>query len=219
MYPFRNTDVKNLKGEIWKDVPGYEGYYQVSNMGRVRSLDRTIPHPRLYRQFVKGRILKQKAVKDFNRTTGDAMISLQVALAMENTTHYHNVRRLVYTAFKKKIDFRKDGLYVINKDGDGYNNRLTNLELASKSKKQRRSIETGRQNFEYLKTIDRSTWKKNTSKNIPVNQYTLKGKLVWKFASIREAHRMTRIDEKGISQAAKGFYNGIWSGYKWKFGK
>ena len=29
--------------EIWKDVYNYEGYYQVSNLGRVRSLDRIIP--------------------------------------------------------------------------------------------------------------------------------------------------------------------------------
>ncbi|MBN9379741.1 MAG: hypothetical protein J0H74_03185 [Chitinophagaceae bacterium] len=217
MYPYENLLIKSLKGEIWKDVRGYEGYYRVSNFGRVKSLDRTIPHPRLYQQFVKGRMLKQKAVKDYNRYAGDDMISLQVSLAIENTNHYHNVRRLVYAAFKKKIDFKKDGLYVINKDGNGYNNRLSNLELVSKSSKQRRSIGLGRQNFEYLKTIDRSGWKKNTSRMIPVNQYTFKGRLVRKYDSIRQASLIARIDAKGISNAAKGFYNGIWSGYKWKF--
>lgn len=219
MYPYEDLLVQNLKGEIWKDIYGYEGYYQVSNLGRVKSLDRIIPHPRLYQQFVEGRILKQKIVKDHNKITGDAMISLQVALALENTSHYHNVRRLVFTAFKKKIDFKKDGLYVINKNGDGYNNKVSNLELVSKSKKQRRSIDSGRQNFDYLKTIDRSSWKKNFSKRIPVNQYTFKGKLVKKYNSITEASKLTRIDAKGISNAAKGFYNGRWSGFKWRFPK
>lgn len=31
--------------EIWKDIPGYEGYYQVSNIGRVKGLERKVPHP------------------------------------------------------------------------------------------------------------------------------------------------------------------------------
>ena len=155
MYSFDNSSIKNIKGEIWKDIHGYEGYYKVSNLGRVKSLDRIIPHPRLYQQFVKGRILKQKIVKDFNTLTEDVMISLQVALALENTTHYFNVRRLVYAAFKKKIDFKKDGLYVINRDGDGYNNRVSNLVLVTKAEKQRRSIDSGRQDFEYLRSIDR----------------------------------------------------------------
>lgn len=219
MYPYEDLLIRDLKGETWKDIYGYEGYYRVSNLGRVRSLDRIIPHPRVYQQFVEGRILKQKVVKDYNRLTGDAMISLQVALALENTTRYYNVRRLVVMAFKKKIDFKKDGLYVINKNGDGYNNRMSNLELVSKSKKQRRSIDNGRQDFGYLKTIDRSSWKKNLSRGIPVNQYSLKGKLVKKYNSIREANKLAGIDAKGISDAAKGFYKGIWSGFKWRFAK
>jgi hypothetical protein len=217
MYPFENLVIKNLKGETWKDIYGYEGYYQVSSFGRVKSLDRIIPHPRLYQQFVKGRILKQKVAKDYNKFTGDAMISLQATLALESTAHSHNVRRLVFTAFKKKIDFNRDGLYVINKDGNGYNNRVSNLELVSKSKKQRRSINSGRQNFDYLRTIDRSAWKKNLSAGIPVNQYTLNGKLIKKYRSIREANKITGIDAKGISNAAKGFYKGCWSGFKWRF--
>ncbi len=127
MYPYEKLQEKSLSGEVWKDVRGYEGYYQVSNKGRVRSIDRVIPHPRLYKQFVKGKILKQKAVQDYNKHTGDAMISLQVALTVEAVTRYYNVRRLVYSAFIRKIDFKKDGRYVINKDGDGYNNKPTNL--------------------------------------------------------------------------------------------
>lgn len=217
MYPFKNLSIKNIKGETWKDIHGYEDYYKVSNLGRVKSLDRIIPHPRLYQQFVKGRILKQKIVKDYNSLTGDDMISLQVALALENTTHYYNVRRLVYTAFKKKINFRKDGLYVINKDGNGYNNRVSNLLLVSKTEKQRRSIDSGRQDFEYLKSIDRSAWKKNYSRRIAISQYHPKGKLIRKYKSIREAHERTGFDSKGISQAAKGLYNGFWRGFKWKF--
>jgi len=217
MYPYENLLIGNLKGETWKDVSGYEGSYQVSNLGRVKSLDRTIPHPRLYEQFVKGRILKPKAVKDFNKLTGDAMISLQVAFTVEGSTRYYNIRRLVYAAFIKKIDFEKDGLYVINKNGDGYNNRVSNLALVSKAEKQRRSINSGRQNFEYLKSVDRSGWKKNYSRRVPINQYSAMGKLIRKYKSIAEAHETTGFDAKEISNAAKGFYKGFWRGSKWRF--
>lgn len=217
MYPYESLLGKSLKGETWKDVYGYEGSYRVSNLGRVKSLDRTISHPRLYSQFIKGRILKPKIVKDFNKITGDAMISLQVAFTVEGVTHFHNIRRLVFNAFRQKIDFEKDGLYVINKDGDGYNNRVSNLKLVSKSQKQRRSIINGRQNFKYLENIDRSGWKKNYSRRIAINQYSANGKLIMKYKSIRQAHEATGFDSKGISNAAKGFYDGVWKGFKWKF--
>jgi NUMOD4 motif len=217
MYAYENCQLKSLKNEIWKDVPDYESYYQVSNFGRVKSLDRIIPHPRIHQQFVEGRMLKQKIVKDYNKLTNDAMVSMQVSLAKENKTHFYNVRRLVYWAFKGAIDFKKDGLYVINKDGDGYNNKLGNLQLVSKSKKQRRSIDSGRQDFMYLKTVDRSRWKKNTSKCMPVNQYTLGGRLVKRYSSLTEAILAVHVDGKGISGAAKGLHNGVYSGFKWKF--
>ncbi len=219
MYPYNNLELKNIKGEIWKDIYGYEGYYKVSNLGRVKSLDRIIPHPRLYQQFVKGRILKQKIVKDFNHITGDAMISLQVSLSKDSSMHYQNVRRLVFMNFKRKLRFEKDGLYVINLDGNGYNNKSSNLASVSKSEKQNRSIINGRQNFDYLKSIDRSTWKKNYSRRIAINQYSIKGKLLRRYVSIEAAHKATGFDSKGISSAAKGMYGSRWRGYKWKFPK
>lgn len=219
MNPYKNLLTKKLKGEIWRDVRGYEGSYQVSNLGRVKSLDRIIPHTRLYQQFVKGRILKPKVVKDFNKLTGDAMISLQVAFTVEGITYYHNIRRLVFMAFRKKINFAKDGMYVINKDGNGYNNRVSNLKLVSKSEKQRRSINNGRQNFEYLKVIDRSAWQKNYSRRIAINQYSANGKLINKYKSIQQAHEATGFDSKGISNAAKGLHGGFWREFKWKFQK
>jgi len=39
---YENTSLKNLQGETWKDVVGYEGLYEVSNLGRVKSLKKRI---------------------------------------------------------------------------------------------------------------------------------------------------------------------------------
>lgn len=44
--------------EIWVDIKGYEGAYQVSNLGRVRSLDRIDPHGGYYPRSLKGKLLK-----------------------------------------------------------------------------------------------------------------------------------------------------------------
>lgn len=44
--------------EIWKDIPDYEGYYQSSNLGRVRSLDRTVTYSNGHDRFYKGRVIK-----------------------------------------------------------------------------------------------------------------------------------------------------------------
>jgi hypothetical protein len=45
--------------EIWRDAPNYEGYYQASNLGRIRSLSRYVKHSRGGQQILNGRIMKQ----------------------------------------------------------------------------------------------------------------------------------------------------------------
>jgi len=154
IYPvYLNKVLNDLPGESWKDVPGFEGSYQASDMGRVKSLDRTILHPRLKTQFVKGRILSQSVGKNRNIVTGEPMIDLRVTLTVEAQPHYFNVRRIIYLTFiDPHLDYKKSGLYVINKDGDGYNCRPDNLQLVTKSEKQQRASKRGRL-FPHLQTV------------------------------------------------------------------
>ena len=42
MKPCENLSLEDMEGEVWKDVVGYEGLYKVSNLGRVKSLDRYV---------------------------------------------------------------------------------------------------------------------------------------------------------------------------------
>lgn len=147
------------------------------------------------------------------------MIDLRVSLSKDGRQYYYNVRRLVYVVFiNKKLDYRKDGLYVINKNGNGYNNRASNLQLVTKSEKQQRVFKRKRQDS-YLKTADRSKWPRTYggyANRRPVKQYTLQGKLLHEYKSISDAVRKTGFDEKGIIGVAKGEYK-QWKGYKWKY--
>lgn len=215
-YPYQNKSLGNLKGEEWRDIAGFEGYYMASNLGRVKSLDREIPHPRLYKQFVKGKILSQSIARNKNILTGEPSIDLRVTLAKDNEQYYFNTRRVIYSTFVKEIDFIKDGLYVINKNGDGFDCRAKNLQLLTKSEKQNRAIARGRVDFTFLKTIDRSKWKKNYSRRKPINQLSLKGKLIRQFVSVKQASEKVGVDEKGIIAVAKGRYS-QWRGFRWEY--
>lgn len=218
LYPFENKSIKDMRNEVWKDIPGFEGIYQASSYGRIKSLDRTIIHTRLGQQFVAGRILSQSIAENNNIKTGEPMIDLRVSLSMDGVQHYFNTRRLIYMTFvNKKINYQKDGLYVINKDGNGYNNKVSNLQLVTKSEKQKRVFTRNRQDS-YLKIADRSKWPKTYggyTRRKPIKQYH-RGRLVAKYESVSEASRQTGIGEKEIIQVAKGVYS-QWNGYKWKY--
>ena len=77
-----------MKIEIWKDVAGYEQHYQVSNLGRVKSLDRVKEN---YKTFVAvgGRILKQ--------IKRDRTGHLYVNLCKDGLVKKHSVHSVSYT--------------------------------------------------------------------------------------------------------------------------
>ena len=101
--------------EIWKDVVGYEGYYQVSNLGRVRSLDRIASNGRK----IKGKILTTQV----NTPPYYPRVSLSVNGKMKLV----QVHRLVAQAFVYNPD-PEHKTQVGHKDESRTNNRADNLE-------------------------------------------------------------------------------------------
>lgn len=110
--------------EEWRPVVGYEGYYEVSNMGRVRSITIDAVYRRNgleYTRKRRGRILKQQ-----NASNG----YLQVHLSKDGEHKIYRVRRIVANAF---ID-NPDNLPEVNhKDENKKNNRVANLEWCTHS--------------------------------------------------------------------------------------
>lgn len=119
--------------EEWKDIEGYEGFYQVSSLGFIRSLDRYIEcsDGRIY--LCKGRVLSF-----FKGTTCNYK---SVQLSRDNAPRKFMVHRLVAKAFLGLTDEEK--LEVNHKDGNTSNNQLSNLELVSRQQNIDHAIATG----------------------------------------------------------------------------
>lgn len=217
-YPYQERSLVDLPGELWADIAGFEGLYQASNLGRIKSLDRVVPHPRLKQQFVKGRILSQSIARNRNIKTGEPMIDLRVSLSRQGVPYDFNTRRIIYSTFCETIDFQKDGMLVINVDGDGFNNRVSNLKLVTKSEKCKRVFIRDRID-PILKTADRSKWKKvygGYARRKAMEQYTLSGELLMRYESIQEASRQTGCGSKEIILVARGIHRHT-KGFKWKY--
>ena len=102
--------------EKWVDIPCYEGYYQVSSFGRVRTLDRYLPATNGGKQLRKGCVIQPSTMPN-----GYLMVSLHKG--GKSVSKY--VHRLVASAFvPNPLDLKE----VNHKDEDKTNNRLDNLE-------------------------------------------------------------------------------------------
>lgn len=108
--------------EIWKAITDWEGYYEVSNLGRVRSLDRLVPDGRWGKlRRVPGKIMKP--YKD-RKKYSHLIIQLSKGGRSKVEAAFPLVHKLVLEAF---ISPRPKGLEACHNNGDGTDNRLENL--------------------------------------------------------------------------------------------
>lgn len=105
-----------------KDIPWYEWLYQISNQGRVKSLQRIAKSGSAWRQFKKEKMLKQKQDRLYRR----------VALCKNNTIKFIFVHRLVWFVFMW-LDISNKKILVCHKDDNPWNNNIENLFLGTQS--------------------------------------------------------------------------------------
>lgn len=105
-----------IEKEVWKDIKGFEGVYQVSNLGRVRSLDRWVEHSYNGGWWKPGRIRKLAP------TRGGYLF---IPLSLNGVAYPKRVNRLVAEAF---LDNYSEDMDIHHIDGDVTNNRADNLE-------------------------------------------------------------------------------------------
>lgn len=106
--------------EVWKDIKNYEGYYQVSNLGNVRSLDRHITHKNGTVKKYYGRILKAAISRGYYK----------VDLVKKGKRKNATIHRLVAESFIPNCEHLPQINHI---NGDKLDNRAVNLEWCSTS--------------------------------------------------------------------------------------
>ena len=121
----------NTEKEVWKDIHGYEKYYQVSSAGRVRSKDRVVKYRGDFERSIKGKVLSQSNVNGYSR----------VILSVEGKKDQWLVHRLVALAFHGRPGFKSAQVNHIN--SQKRDNRFDNLEWVTASENIIHSYEVG----------------------------------------------------------------------------
>lgn len=117
--------------EQWKDIPDYENYYQVSSLGRIRSLDRVITRKNKVAQTLKGQI-KSNVINDNGYLT--------INLYKEGFAKCFKIHRLIALAFIKN----PSGYSCVNHvDGIKTNNSISNLEWCSHAQNNKHAYDSG----------------------------------------------------------------------------
>lgn len=180
----------NQEKEIWKPIIGYEGLYEVSNLGRVKTLSKIVNN---YPNTT--RVLPEKIrLGNINKKLGYRMISL----SKDGDVHTMYVHRLVALAF---IPNPKNFPMINHKDEDKTNNNVSNLEWC-----------TPRYNMAYSNVFDAAKLKNS----IPVCQYDMDGVFIKRYNSSYDAARKIGVKPYCISYCCLGKIGSV-KGFLWKY--
>jgi len=185
-----------MVNEVWKDIKGYEGLYQVSNYGKVKSLKRKVYSGKNRFRWHYERIMSNKK----NNGNGYIVVSLNKNGRSQNKY----VHRLVAEAFIENPNNLK---YINHKDETKSNNNVKNLEWC-----------TAEYNCKYndrhkkigLKMIN------NKGNSKPIYQLNDNNEVINQYPSISEASRQLKVSYQAISDCLKGKQQHS-AGYRWKY--
>lgn len=127
--------------EAWKDIPGYEGRYQASTAGRIRSVERSVTQVgrwgRTFTRVIPGKVLRPGQYCK----AGHVSVVLGKQRGTNKNMPGSPVHTLVMLTF---IGPRPKGLDIRHLDGDPKNNRLANLAYGTRSENIKDAINTGK---------------------------------------------------------------------------
>lgn len=147
----------NLENEIWKDIPGFQGRYQVSNKGRIKSLLKS----------------EEQIVNPFHDRSGYNRVALSyIDRSGKTKQKLISIHRIVLLTFVPNEN--AEYLEINHKDGNKKNNCIENLEWCTRSENMKHAFESG-------------LIKNNTGPNAYLFcQFDKKGNLIRKWKSVQD---------------------------------
>ena len=164
-----------MEKEIWKPIKGFEGAYEVSTFGNVRSVDRIVVYPKGSKRLIKGRELRQATnIKGYKC----------VVLCTQNIRKTYTVHRLVA---ETHITNPSNLPCINHKDEITTNNNVSNLEWCT---------------HEYNNNYGNHTKKIAVHFEKPILQFDLNGNFIARYRSTWDAERKTGIKQGSICNVA-----------------
>lgn len=151
--------------ETWKDIPYYEGIYEASNVGRIRSKEnKETSSARFQHRIWKQRIMKFSTRK--RHLKEESGIDYLVTLWKDGKPHKYLVSRLIASTFIKNNLFTN--LTVNHKDGNPLNNKVENLEWVTRADNIRHGFASGL----YKSVCKATTLKSKKGKTFIMNSFS-----------------------------------------------
>lgn len=182
--------------EVWVNIENFEGLYQISNLGNVKSMNRIVDigNGKIYTQ-------KEKIIKNYGKTYR------QVNLYKNAKCYHFYIHILLAKAFIPNSNNKEQVNHI---DGNKFNNDLRNLEWVTRS-------ENARHAHDILK-VNKRAYQKGVMNKLSksVSQYTLDGIFIKKWDSIAEAVNFFKPKKASISMCCNKKIKQT-LGYKWSF--
>lgn len=196
----RWLSLEDFEGEVWKDIPEFEGFYMASNMGRIKSLDRHTQYIRKRdsipsNRFFKGRIIKASFY-------GLYLICHLKIDQKKVSVKYH---RVICSIFHPNIHNLPEVNHINEIKTD---NRADNLEWCTRL-----------HNSHWGTAIERArnALINHPSNSVTIYQFTVDGKFVAKYPSANEAERTTGINAVNIISVCNNKKSSSAGGYLWSY--
>lgn len=189
--------------EIFKYIPSFEGYYQVSDCGVVKGVSRKVKRRGNTHRSVSERIIARKLSR---------CGYVRVGLRKEGTTIMMSIHRAVALAFLPNLDNKP---CVNHKNGIKTDNRVENLEWVNHSQNTIHAIQNGLISMDSMRTRGKVG---NDLTKRKVAKFSKNGDFICFYESIREAHRKTNICEATIVHVCREKrYRKSAGGFVWKY--
>ncbi len=206
----RKREIEEKK-EIWQNIKGYEGLYQVSNMGRIKRLPKT-EYVYNYLSNTKVKRVKKEKILAYKRNSNNYII---VTLSNNGVSKAYTIHRLVAQTF---IPNPNNYPQINHINGKKYDNRVENLEWCTASENIKHASRVGlRKTTKKQKTQAKRNLKKaNEAKKRKIYQLTKDNKIIKVWDSMSDIFRELHFYWGNIGSVCRKEKE-LAYGYKWEY--